>query len=149
MEAYYLPQKANLPTLPDADSADTNLDNLLHLKARILRSKLEVLASEIYTRLNLWDRNLSRIDDAKTRVEEILRRFTQMANYHVREHRDNNLFHDQIFNLEAQRRAEDVACWRDIVLVMRDFLLAWEAHEHAKARAIFLQHAGPGLEKYL
>ena len=45
------------------------LDNLLHSKSRILRDKLEVLASEICTRLNMWDRNLARIDSDKENVE--------------------------------------------------------------------------------
>ena len=39
--------------------------------------------------------------------------------------------------------------WRDVVLVMRDFLETWEAHEQAKNRSIFLQHAGSRLEESL
>ncbi len=37
------------------------LDHLLHSKSRILRTKLEVLASEIKARFAMWDRNLERI----------------------------------------------------------------------------------------
>ena len=43
--------------------------------------------------------------------------------------------------LEKERRTEDVECWRDVVMVMRDFLVVWEAHEQAKTKAIFLEHA--------
>jgi len=131
------------------DQPDASLDLLLNFKSRILRSKLEVLASEIYTRLNLADRNLGRINDEKARVQEIVTKFTRLANYGRREHKDQNVLYQQIFDLETQRRSEDIECWRDIVMVMRDFLEVWEAHEQAKARAIFLNHAKPGLEKYM
>jgi hypothetical protein len=46
----YSAQPTNPAPLSTADAAEP-LDNLLHSKSRILRSKLEVLASEIYT---LW-----------------------------------------------------------------------------------------------
>src|SRR6185369_13748157 len=108
-----------------AEAANSDIDNLLHLKSRILRSKLEVLASEIYARLNLWERNLVRINEEKTKVQEIIVNFTRMANYHLREPKDQNLFYEQIFGLETQRRSEDVECWRDVVNVMQEFLLAW------------------------
>src|SRR5438552_7084934 len=58
METDYLAQNLQFPQ--STEEANTDLDNLLHLKSRILRSKLEVLASEIYTRLNFWDRIGSR-----------------------------------------------------------------------------------------
>ena len=51
---------------------------------------------------------------------------------------------ESALRLESQRRDEDVQCWRDIVMVMRDFLVAWEAHEQAKNRSIFINHAGAG-----
>ena len=131
------------------DQPDASLDLLLNLKSRILRSKLEVLASEIYTRLNLADRNLGRINEEKARVQEMIIKFTRLANYHLREHKDQNLLYQHLFDLETQRRSEDVECWRDIVMVMRDFLEVWDAHEQAKAKAIFFNHAGPRLEEYM
>jgi hypothetical protein len=56
---------------------------------------------------------------------------------------------DSALQLEAQRRDQDVQCWRDVVLVMRDFLDTWDAHEQAKDRSIFLNHAGARPEEYL
>src|SRR6266404_7423590 len=144
METAHLSHTAN--QIPTHEAPDESLDLLLNLKSRILRSKLEVLASEIYTRLNLADRNLGRINDEKARVQEMIIKFTRLANYHLREHKDQNLLYQHIFDLETQRRSEDVECWRDIVMVMRDFLEVWDAHEQAKARAIFLNHARPRLE---
>ena len=144
----YLAQLVEQP-LPESEPAGADIDDLLHLKSRILRTKLEVLASEIYTRLNLWDRNIGRISDGTTRIQVLINRFTQQANYHLRDRKDANVLYQRIFDLETQRRSEDVECWRDIVDVLKDFLAAWEAHEHAKARAIFFNNAGRGIETYV
>ncbi len=123
---------------------ESSLQNLLHSKSKILRGKLEVLASEIYARLTMWDRNLVRIDGDKANVEKLLDQFTRLARYHLRESRDIARLHDSNLRLEAQRRDEDVQCWRDVVMVMRDFLETWEAHEQAKNRAIFINDVGTG-----
>src|SRR5437879_11870045 len=108
MEPSYLPQNLDQQLPETTKETNTDLDNLLHLKSRILRSKLEVLASEIYTRLNLWDRNLGRINDEKTRVEQMLARFARLANYHLREQKDQTPFYQQIFDLEVARRSQHV-----------------------------------------
>lgn len=125
------------------------LDNLLHSRSRILGSKLEVIASEIFARLTMWNTNLGRIDQEKVKIEELLDQFTRLARYRLRDQQDVGRLRDSALHLEAQRRDEDVQCWRDLVLVMRDFLSTWEAHEQAKNRAVFLNHAGPRLEEDL
>ena len=144
----YLPQTTlDAPQPQESDSLA--LDHLLHSKSRILRSKLEVLASEIYARLTMWNRNLARIDDDKAKVEELLNQFTRLARYHLHDQKDVGRLRDSSLQLEAQRRDEDVQCWRDVVMVMRDFLESWEAHEQAKNRSIFLNHAGARPEESL
>src|SRR5437867_3991576 len=135
------------PDTPDPDRTNgskTALDQLLGGKSRILRTKLDVLALEMRERFRIWDRNLERIDRDKERVTEIAERISRLANYHLRDHREKSELYEELANLEAERRSQDVECWRDIVMVMRDFLGVWEAHEQAKARAIFLDYAGPG-----
>jgi hypothetical protein len=149
MDAHvYLPQTAFESPQPQ-ESDSLALDHLLHSKSRILSSKLEVLASEIYARLTMWNRNLTRIDDDKAKVEDLLSQFTRLARYHLREQQDVGRLRDSTLQLEAQRRDQDVQCWRDVVLVMRDFLETWEAHEQAKNRSIFLNHAGSRPEESL
>lgn len=131
------------------DSEDAALDHLLHSKSRLLRSRLEALASEIFARLTMWNRNLGRIDDDKAKVEDLLNQFTGLARYRLRDQQDVGRLRDSALQLEAQRRDQDVQCWRDVVLVMRDFLDTWDAHEQAKDRSIFLNHAGARPEEYL
>ena len=61
------------------------------------------------------------------------------VNYHLREHREKGTFYQKVFDLERERRDQDTDCWRDIVLVLRDFLTFWDEYERAKARGAFLQ----------
>lgn len=129
----------------DSDTgASGALDNLLHSKSRILRTKLEVLASEIQARFAMWDRNLDRIDDGKEKVEVLLNESSRLARYHLREPNEATRLRESAIQLDAQQRQEDIQCWRDTVQVMRDFLNAWEVHEQARAKAIFLNHATAG-----
>jgi hypothetical protein len=116
------------------------LDNFIHGKTRILNTKLEVLASEIRERWLIRVTNLERINDEKVRVLEMISDLSRRANYMLRQHREKAPFYQQWFDLERERRSEDVECWRDVVMVMRDFLVVWEAHEQAKTKAIFLDH---------
>ena len=125
------------------------LDNLLHSKSRILRTKLEVLASEIQARFAMWDRNLERIDSDKGKVETFVNESARLARYHLREPNEATRLRESALQLDAQQRQEDIQCWRDTVQVMRDFLNAWEVHEQARSRAIFFNHAGSGTQDTL
>lgn len=143
---YFPAEEVPAESEPEAPGA---LDHLLHSKSRILRTKLEVLASEIQARFALWDRNLDRIGSEKGNVEALLDQSTRLARYHLRDQRDATRFHESALRLESQRRDEDIQCWRDVVMVMRDFLDTWEAHEQAKNRSIFINHAGSRPEESL
>ena len=144
----YLPQsKVNSPEPASTDSSA--LDQLLHSKSRILRTKLEVLAFEIQARFAIWDRNLERIGNEREQVDALLSRSTRLVRYHLREPNEVTRLRESDLRLNSQRREEDIQCWRDVVMVMRDFLNSWEIHEQAKSRSIFIQHAGAGTEEYL
>lgn len=145
MQTVDFPQGLDNPDEPDASV----LDRLLNSKSKISRTKLEVLASEIHARLTMWDRNLSRINGDRDNVDQLLNQTTRLARYHLRDQQDVSRLQESALRLESHRRDEDIQCWRDIVLVMRDFLVAWEAHEQAKSRAIFINHAGSGTQEYL
>ena len=123
-------------------STTEGLDQLIHLNTRILNSKLEVQASHVRERLRIHARNTERLDADELVVSDLLNRLTIAANYHLREHRETAVLYQTLFALERERREEDVECWRDLVMVMRDLLYVWDGHERAKAKAIFLSHAG-------
>lgn len=129
------------PEPPGSDD-DDSLEQLIHLNTRILNSKLEVLSFLLVERVGIHDRNIDRIDTDKGTLDGMVRRITRDARYHLREHDEKRILYQKFFELEEERRKQDVECWRDVVQVMRDFLYIWDAHEHAKSRAIFLEHAG-------
>jgi hypothetical protein len=126
----------NLPTT--YIGSENALEDLLHQKTRIVSTKLEVIALAINERLGIWNQNLKRIEEDQGMLAYMLEKLARGVNYRLREHSEKRVFYEQIFELRKQVREEDVECWRDIVLVMRDFLVAWEAHEQAKAKATFL-----------
>ena len=130
-------------------SSDVSLDQLLGSKSRILRTALEVLALEIQARFALWDRNLDRIRQDEFQLEPQLAQATRLVRYHLHDQQDATRLRDSLLELSAERREQVIDCWRDIVLVMRDFLYAWDAHEQARSRSIFVNHAGPRLEEPL
>lgn len=127
----------------------TPLDQLLHSKSRIQHTKLDVLATEIVARLGIWNRNLERISGEKVGVRELLDQSTRLARYHLRDQRDVERLREDTLKLETQQREEDVQCWKDVATAMRDFLTTWEAHEQAKNRSIFINHAGSGNQESL
>ncbi len=120
--------------------SDSSVDDFIHGRSRILRTKLEVLASEIRERFEIRTKNLERVDGDKEHISKMLMNLDRQAHYLMRQHKEKSPFYEQLFKLEQERRLQDVECWRDVVMVMRDFLYAWEAHEQAKAKAIFLDH---------
>lgn len=123
-------------------AVDSFLDNLMHQKSRIFASKLEVLAAAMVVRIDLLAHNLDRIEKDREHAQTILDRIDRQARYHLREHQDKTFFYQTLFRLEEERRSQGVECWRDIVLVLREFLGVWEAHQQSQTRATFLEHVG-------
>jgi hypothetical protein len=132
----------NLSFTTDNESGGPALDHLLHSKSRVLRTKLETLAAEIQTRFAIWNQNLNHLNQDQSEVQKHLHHSTRLARYHLRDFKDVSQFQNSALKLAEQQRNEDVLCWRDVVMVMRDFLDTWEVHEQAKNRSIFLNHAG-------
>lgn len=131
---------AQLGFEPGADG----LEDLLHQKSGILTKKLDILAAEMRWRLHTTARNLAGLEQDTTRLQDMLTSLDTATHYHLREHRDKAPVYQQLFEVENRKRAENVECWRDLVMVMRDFLAVWEAHEQSRSRAIFLNHVGTG-----
>jgi len=125
------------------------LDHLLHSKSRVLRTKLETMAAEIQTRFAIWNQNLNHLGQEQSELQKQFNHSTRLARYHLRDQREVSQLQSSVLKLAEQQRSEDVLCWRDVVMVMRDFLDTWEVHEQAKNRSIFLNHAGSRSEDAL
>jgi hypothetical protein len=142
--ANYATDNAQRQQRQPAGASDDSLDDLIHQKSAILGRKLDILAAEIWWRLHISARNLAALADDKALLQDMLNRLDLAANYHRREHQEKGILYRKLFDLETEQRTERVECWRDVVMVMRDFLEVWEAHEQARARAMFIQNVGTG-----
>jgi hypothetical protein len=118
---------------------DKTLDDLIHSNTRILRTKVEAVSAAIQERLKIRKDNLARIADDRDRLTEIIQQISVAANYHLRDHKEKDRLYQRAFELTRERRDQDTQCWRDVVLVLRDFLTFWDEYERAKVRGAFLE----------
>ena len=116
--------------------------DLLNQRPRILQSSLEVLTLEIFERLHLRTLNFERLDDEKQKLYAMLNQIIIGISYGRRETSESMMVYQQMFALERERRQQDVECWRDIVMVMRDLLHTWEGFAQAKSKAKMLEDLG-------
>lgn len=140
-ESLYVVAPARLESRNDSQKAiDESVDLLIHQKSKLLSTKLEVLAEQIVDRVRIRGANHGHILYDELAMRTKLMEFD--PHYGGCEY-DPNLrssLYGRIFDLNKESRQEDVQCWKDIVLVMRDFLIAWESHEQSRTRAIFLKN---------
>ena len=118
---------------------DKTLDDLIHANTRILRTKVEAVAAAAQQRLKIRYDNIARIADDRAKLTETIQQISIAANYHLRDHKEKDRLYQRDFDLNRERRDQDTQCWRDIVLVLRDFLTFWDEYERAKARGAFLE----------
>ena len=149
MEVYQYGHHATPPTESSPEQPDRFLDDLLHSKSKILGTKLEVLAFEILWRFGIRAKNLDWLDDDQALVETMLQKLDKAALYHSREHKEKGTLYLSFFRIREQKRQQETECWRDVVMVMRDFLYVWETHEQMKSRAMFLENVGRTIESHL
>jgi len=133
-------------TPPEPEAEDSFLEALLHSKSKILSTKLEVLAGEILWRFQIREQNRIRLDEEQSSLQNMLLTLDRACNYLSRQHREKAPLYNAFFNIEQQKRQEQTECWRDVAMVMRDFLEVWDAHEQTKSRAIFLENVGRSIE---
>jgi len=125
-----------------SNESSWSLDALINQKSRVLKTKLEVWASAIQERWRIEHRNFDRIDEDRAVLKEMIEKIDRQANYLRREHQEKSILYRKLFELETERRKEEVECWRDVVMVLRDLLYVWDAHEQARSKAIFLNDVG-------
>ena len=142
LEAYLAPRYSPAPSVEN----DSSLDEIIHQKSDLQSRKLDILAAEMRWRLYLASKNLYAVGQDEARLETMVAQLDRQANYQLRSHDEKAPLYRQLFTLRAERRSQQTDCWRDVVQVMRDFLVAWEAHEQAQARARFLHDVGTTAE---
>jgi hypothetical protein len=131
--------KSNDPYVAQREAEkNSGLDRLFDQRTVILKTKLEVFACELLDRLRIRTKNLLTISENQERLGQMVEAMSLQANYHFRDHKEKSVFYQLSFDLERQKRSEDVECWRDVAEVMKDLLNVWEALEQARSRSMFL-----------
>ena len=115
-----------------------SIEQLVGQRTRILKTKLEVFATEIAERLAIRTRNLKSLIYDDLLLSNTLLYFEPSSGKGLYQAKFPERLYGKRFDIEKERREKDVECWRDVSMVMRDFLVAWEALEQERARALFL-----------
>ena len=106
MTGSYLPLLAfSPPPAPERSRQPAaEIENLFEQKRRIVHTKLEVLASEIFERMRIRTLNLGKIGHDKDRFYEMLVQLDRQANYHLREHQDKRVLYEVLFKAKQEER---------------------------------------------
>ncbi len=127
---------------PLPENRGAGIEQLFESRTAILKTKLEVFASEIFDRLHIRQKNLLAIDCNREQLGTLIADVTRQADYLLRDRRDVLSLQQIDFDLEKERREQETSCWRDVADVMKDFLEVWEALAQARARSVFLSGYG-------
>ena len=139
-DIFYNTSSPSEPKHHPTSKESAGLGELFGRRTHILKTKLEVITVELFDRVRIRERNLVAIGDDQEKLNQILGIVDRQVRYHFRDSREKASFYDRFFDLEREKRDQDVECWRDVTQLMRDFLEVWEALEQGKSRSIFLDH---------
>lgn len=123
-----------------AASSSGFIDDLIDQRKSILAAKLDVLTAELHERLSIRKDNIaSFIYDECKLGSMISQLYFTTGGYIDKSPRRMASLEKQGFDIQKERRDQDVECWRDIVMLTKDFLSVWEAYEQAKSRAYLMK----------
>jgi hypothetical protein len=112
-------------------------------KSRFAKAAVQGLVSQIYERQEIKEHNLTKIDHDGCMVGTLLNELFIWGDARLSDKRRQTL--DMVmFGLERERRAEEVACWRDISLLRKDLVEAMAEYAAAARREQLFEH-GSGL----
>lgn len=123
---------------------DVSIDEFLGTRRTILGKKLEVFVAEIAARLALRSQKIDKVCSEREKVEGLIEFIHKKIPYNPALTQQGTMLHQQVFRLEEELRREETDCWRDLVMIMRDLLFAWEGYESARARGRFLNAGRAG-----
>ena len=117
----------------------SDINAVLRGRSDILDVRFSVAAVQIVERLRIRAQNLQKILDEDLEIGSRRCNFEpgSLLPTSPFQELDDKLREEQS-GLNRQRRSEDKECWRDINMVMRDLLNAWEGLSLAKAKERFL-----------
>ena len=105
------------------------LETLVCDKVRTRKSTVTALLEEIALRENLNSQLLEKIDDTLLHERNSLRILEERRDHYVPERfaitcQEKARVQDNILDLEKEKRQERLECWRDLMLLKKDLMIA-------------------------
>lgn len=105
------------------------LETLVSDKVRTRKSTVTALLDEIALRENLNSRLLENIDDTLILERNSLRILEERRDHYIPERfaitsQEKARVQDNILELEKEKRQERLECWRDLMLLKKDLMIA-------------------------
>jgi hypothetical protein len=115
--------------------ADKSIDSLLGARASVNKIKASLWAGAIRERINILNRSLEQLTEEELIIDNRILQFEGRSYFPLQSYEN---LQNALRNLQSRRISEEKECWKDIIVVLRDFLGAFEAHSQSKARGEFL-----------
>lgn len=120
-------------------SGNTALQALLGGRSGLAETRLAVTAAQIIERLRIRAFNQQQLMKEELSVDS---RLSQLRNAGLTGRPDmmnlESALDQKISQLQGEQRRENTECWRDLTLVIRDLLNAWEGFSRNEAKNRFL-----------
>jgi hypothetical protein len=131
-----MPHNINEIPVPSKNSA---MQALLNGRSELTETRLAVTAAQIVERLRMRASHLSQLMDEELAVDSKLLNVresgfgggTDMMNL-------ESLLEQQSSQIRSAQRRENTECWRDLTMVIRDLLNAWEGFSRDQAKNRFI-----------
>lgn len=126
-----------------------SLSGFVQQPTRALKMRLEVLASEIFLRLDIRQHNQEKIQCDMSTTSQMVDSIRPSVHYGIHSWADLNNLVQRKFDLEKEARSQDVECWQDITKIIKDFLDSWDSLEKARSLALLIDNERGRTSKYL
>lgn len=111
-------------SIPSDNSTSSFIDDIFFDRTQSHKSTIDEILSEIEERKQIKQKNCLEINRDMCKVETHLLELENLANglYTLNFGRRRTALDHEIFNLESEKREQEVECWRDLVFLQKDLL---------------------------
>lgn len=113
--------------------ADASVENLIRARSATNDLKVEIWEGTIRERLNILGRALEQLTEEELALDNLV-----LSAQAMQDQPREQFLQQQVLGIPARKMVEEKECWKDIVMVLRDFVGAVEAQRQSKARGEFL-----------
>lgn len=129
------------PTIESIHSETAPDTDILKNRKQTLEVKLAVLAKNLQTRMNLYQRTTSSLESTILEALQSVDHFTENKHYGLPYPKEEfQIARRELQTVNQELRSRDSECWRDVSMIMRDILATWEELQTATAKEALMNH---------